>query len=195
VLLAPASYGGLAFNDFAQCYEWDVFDAAGDRLLFSMPSDAHELARRLSGTALRSHLVLAEARADLGRPVLTPITVLFNAANGVEVVNFDLDYWSQSGSLQAALNAATQLITRRAPPTAAARGPLLDLSRRALDAAVSTCAGAQVADVNDISRGCEAAGLLALASAVDRMEVRKNIESSLATAYLASEVAASMQWG
>jgi hypothetical protein len=195
VLLAPASYGGLAFNDFAQTYEWDVFDAGGDRLLFSMPSDAHELARRLSGTALRSHLVLAEARADLGRPVLTPITVLFNAANGIEVVNFDLDHWSQSGSLHAALNAAQQLIARRAPPTAAARGPLLDLSRRALDAAVSTCAGAQVADANEISRGCEAAGLLALASAVDRMEARKDIESSLATAYLASEVAASTQWG
>jgi hypothetical protein len=158
-----------------------------------MPAEAYDTARRLSGIALRSHLVLAEARADLGRPVLSPIAALFNITDGIEVVNFDLDHWPKSGGLHAALDAAQQLISRRAPPTAAP-GPLLDLSRRALDAAVSTCAGAPVADVEQIGRGCEAAGLLALASAVERMDARKDIESSLAAAYLASEVAASAQW-
>ena len=193
VLLAPASYGALAFNDFAQTYEWDVFDLGGDRLLFSLPAAAHEPARRLSGISLRSHLVLAEARAELGRAVLTPIAVLFNAADGIEVINLDLDHWAQSRGFYAALNAAQQFISRRAPP-AAVHNPLLDLSHRALEAAVSTCAGAPVADASEIGRGCEAAGLLALANAMERMDARKDIESSLATAYLASEVAASTQW-
>jgi len=45
--------------------------------------------------------------------------------------------------------------------------PLLELARRALGAAVSICAGARAADMGKLARVCEAAGLVALANALD----------------------------
>ena len=194
VLLAPANYGGLGFNDFAQTYEWEAFDQRGDRLLLILPGEAHELARRLTAGTGRPPLVLAETAGELERPALRPITVFFNGVDGLQVINLNLDNWPHSRGLRATIDAAKEIISRRAAPPASMHNPLLELARRALGAAVSICAGARAADMGKLARVCEAAGLVALADAVDRMDARRDSVSALATAYLSSEIMAGLNW-
>jgi hypothetical protein len=194
VLLAPARFGGLGFNDFAQTHEWQAFDQRGDRILLSLPGEAHELARRFNAEAAHRLVVLAETAGELDRPSLRPIAMLFDVPTGLQAINLTLDEWPHTRGLRAMPGALREFMSRRATPPAVMHDPLRALSRRALDAAVSSCAGAQVSNLEDITRACEAAGLVALAKALERMGAQRNAVNSLSAAYLASEVAAGSSW-
>ncbi len=127
-------------------------------------------------------------------PSLRPIAVLFDGPGGLEVINLSLDTLPKTRGIGAALNAAQAFAAQVVSSSPRQVSPLLHLSSHALDAAVSIFTGAQTTELAQLARACEAAGLLLLANAVDRMGVRKDAESSLATAYLASEVAAGLKW-
>ena len=56
-LLAPAKFGAVAFDEFAQTYEWEAIDAAGDRLILTIPAGNDDLAlclRRDTGISASS---------------------------------------------------------------------------------------------------------------------------------------------
>jgi hypothetical protein len=189
-LLAPSKYGSLSFNDFAQTYEWEGFDQIGRRVLFTLPGEEHELARRLTGLSASRHMIVAEAIEGAGCAALRPLTVLFDGADGIEAVNVTLDGWPKSwpaGSRQA-------LSSRRQRPTNDPSRPLLSLTQRAVDAAVSILTGSHAVEFEQLEQACEAAGFVELANAVKRMRDRKDPQSALAAVYWASEAGAALRW-
>jgi hypothetical protein len=189
-LLAPYKYGNLSFNDFAQTYEWKAFDQIGSSTLFTLPGGEHELAQRLNELSSPRHLVLAEAIERSGSAAFRPIAVLFDGADGIEAVNLTLDDWPKSspdGLRQARPR-------RRQQPASDPSKPLLSLTQRVVDAAVSILTGSQAAEIGQVGQACEAAGLAGLASAFERMCDRRDPPSALAAVYLASEVNAGLRW-
>jgi hypothetical protein len=190
-LIAPSRFGGLGFDDFAQRYEWEAFDRAGDRVLLTLPAEDHVIARRLAEMH-RPPLLLAESASD--RLALRPIVILSDGAQGLEIINLTLDPWAGAERRQGALEAVRNFMMPRAVPPAMRANPLADLTRRALDSAATTCAGGQRVDLDALERACEDAGLLALAGAVRRMGEQGDVLSALACAYIAQELATSLNW-
>jgi hypothetical protein len=190
-LLAPARFGGLGFDDFAQTYEWEAFDQFGDKVLLTLPADDHLIARRLAEMS-RPPLLLVETLGD--RPALRPIAVLTDSANGIEVVNLNLDQWTHPPRARGALDAIQSILPRRAPPPASTPSPLVELTQRALDGAATVCAGGKGADLEKLERLSETAGFVALARAVQQMQVRQDDVSALACAYIAQELETTLNW-
>jgi len=128
------------------------------------------------------------------RLALRPIAVLRGGAQGLEVTNLTLDQWAPEERPRAALDAVRNFLMPRAAPPAARASPLSALTRRALDAAVTTCAGGRRVELETLERACDDAGLLALASAVRRLRERADVLSALACAYISREIATSLDW-
>lgn len=187
-LLAPAKYGGFAFDELAQVYEWEVIDQSGDRLVLTIPASAELLAQRLRREAPRFRLILAEASVGQVRLVFRPITLIAEKAGTLEVVNLDLDEWLRPRDLRSAFESAQELFAKPSAPTAPPHDPLRDLASRALDAAAAVAANAKPADLDALTSACESAGLLSLANALESMAQSRSIAHALRTAYLASEV-------
>ncbi len=191
VLLAPAKYSGLNFNDLAQTYEWEAIAADGSRLLFTLPGAEDVLAQRINALTASCHLVLAEMAEDDGRAALRPIAALFDAKDGIEVVNLTLDEWPKSRTA----SLLKVFFNRKRPqPSADPSWPLQKLAERVIDAAVSIFSGSSAADLGKLGQECDAAGLVALANALDRMQKPGTPKDALAAAYLASETVACLRW-
>jgi hypothetical protein len=189
-LLAPSKYGSPFFNDFAQTYEWEALDQSGGCILFTLPGVEHEFSRQLAGLSASPHLVLAETVEASGRAALRPLTILFDGADGIEAVNLTLDDWPKSrpaASRQA-------LSARRLQSTNDFSRPILTLAQRVIGTAISILTGGLAAEVGQLGQACEAAGLVELANAVERMCTRKDPRSALAAVYLASEAGTGLRW-
>jgi hypothetical protein len=189
VLIVPARFGGLAYDDFAQNYEWEAFDHAGDRLLLTLPAEDHLIASRLVEMR-RPPLLLAESASD--RLALRPVAVLSEGAQGLEITNLTLDPWAHTERRSGVLEAMRNLVAPRATPPLRRTNQLAKLAGRALDAAVIACAGGQRLDLDALERACEDAGLFTLAGSVRRMHEQSDVLSALACAYISQELATSL---
>ena len=193
-LLAPAKFAGFAFDEFAQTYEWEAIDASGDAVVLTVPANAGDLALRLRREGRQIRLVLVIATVGQDRPVLQPIAIFSEKADTLEVVNLDLDHWQAPKGVRAAIDAAQEVFAKPTRPTAPPPDPVRDLATRALDAAVAVATGTKANDIGTLTEGCEAAGLLTLANALDRLARTPDISRALRTAYIANEVRAGLMW-
>ena len=193
-LLAPAKFGGFAFDEFAQTYEWEAIDAVGDRLVLTIPAGSDDLALRLRRENRHICLVTVEITSGDERLVIRPIAICSEKSDALEVLNLDLDHWQRAGILRTVVNAAQEALSIPKALSAPTHDPLRDIANRAIDAAASVAAGEKVADVQSLKGACEAAGLITLADAVERMTDRPDIVHALGTAYVANEVRAALVW-
>ena len=193
-LLAPAKFGGFAFDEFAQTYEWEAIDAVGDKLVLTIPAGADDLALRLRREGRHIRLITVEITPGDERLVIRPMAICSEKANALEVLNLDLDHWQRAGILQTVVDAAQDALSIQKALSAPTHDPLRDIATRTIEAAASVAAGEKVADVQSLKGACEAAGLLTLADAVDRMSEQPDIVHALGTAYIANEVRTALVW-
>jgi hypothetical protein len=193
-LIAPAKFGGFAFDEFAQTYEWEAIDQAGDTILLTLPASADALAVRLKRESRRIRSVLIEATVGQDRPILRPIAILSDENDGLSVLNLDLDHWQAPKMIHAVVDAAQEALTSPLAPAAPPSDPLSTLAARAIDVAAAIAAGTKAADLDEVTRSCEAAGLLTLANQLERMSEQPDIRQALGTAYIAGEIHAALMW-
>jgi hypothetical protein len=129
--------------------------------------------------------------------VLQPIAILSENAGTLQIVNLDLDHWQAPKGVRGTIAAAQDMLSKFSKPTrptAPPPDPLRDLASRALDAAVAFASGATANDIGGLTEACEAAGLLTLANALDRLAKAPDLPHALRTAYVANEVRGALMW-
>jgi hypothetical protein len=193
VILCPSQFRGFAFDELAQVYELEVVDANGAGLVLTMPADADELAQRLRRQGNQLSFICVEAKAAKGRPLLRPIAVGIEASGAIKVVNLDLDHWRQQSLAQVALSRLREIVG--APPgPQPIMDPLRRLAARSLEVATGAASAAPITDAKAVAAECEAAGLLTLARALERLTAKPDVAHALRAAYLAAEVEAVATW-
>jgi hypothetical protein len=193
-LLAPAKFGGFAFDAFEQIYEWEAIDHTGEALRLTLPAGADDLALRLRRESRHIRLILVEASAGQDRPVLRPIAIYADREGALDIVNLSLDRWPLAKGMRGVIDAAQEALFKPKAPAAPPADALRRLAARALAAAAAIGAGTQPADLEDLARSCEAAGLITLAESLEHNAAEPGIAEALRTAYLASEIQAALVW-
>jgi hypothetical protein len=193
VVMCPAQFRGFAFDELAQIYELEVADADGQTLVLTLPADATDLAQRLRREGRELAFVCAEATAAKGRPLLRPISIGLQASGGISVVNLELDRWPQQSLAQAALSRLREIVS--APPgPRPMTDPLRKLAMRSLEVATAAASAGPIGDAKALAAECEAAGLLTLARALERLTASPDVSDALRAAYVAAEVEAAATW-
>lgn len=183
-LLAPAQCSEVVFNELSQEHEWAAVDKAGDRIILTLPANDEERARRLADEVTQGTALLTEAAASADSLTFKPIALLKDTRDGLQVINLRLDEWPRAGGFFKGVKLPWKW---RPALTAQRQDPLLERVQRTLEAAIEILAGAPPKDIATLVRSCEAAGLLTLAQAIQRMHPQ-DIPSVLAAVYLASEI-------
>ena len=149
---------------------------------------------RLKRESRRIRSVLIEATVGQDRPILRPIAILSDEDGGLSVVNLDLDHWQAPKMIHAVVDAAQETLSSPVTPAAPPSDALRTLAARAIDVATAIAAGTKAADLDEVTRSCEAAGLLTLANQLERMSEQPDIRQVLGTAYIAGEIHAALMW-
>jgi hypothetical protein len=193
-LLAPAKFGGFAFDAFEQSYEWEALDHTGEVIRLMLPAGADDLALRLRREGRHIRLILVEASAGHERLLLRPIAIYGGREDALEVINLGLDQWQPVKGMRGIIDAAQESLFKPKTPAARPADALSRLAARALSAAVAIGAGTKPADLENLARACEAAGLMTLADSLEHDAAEPGLAEVLRTAYLASEIQAALIW-
>lgn len=159
-----------------------------------LPTTADALAQRLHREGHRFRLVLVEASIGLEGALLKPIAIGVGSASGLDIVNLDLDSWQPQNGVQAAVGAMRGTLSKFSTPAVTQTDTLHDLAEQALSAAAAVASGNPRINIDELMQRCQAAGLLTLSSALQRMTSEPEISRVFWTAYLASEIQALRIW-
>lgn len=189
VLLTPARYGRLAFDEFRQLFEIEAYDRLGETILLSVDADAADTAKRLREEGGRHDAILVEARFDGERAAFQPIALVSEAVDGLAVVNLGLDVWARP---KLALPALAW------PALGGARAmradPLGETAGAALVAAAALASRTLPADPAQIQGKADVLGLSLLAQTMEPLANAGDIEATFRAAYVASEIKAALAW-
>lgn len=189
VLLAPARYDRLAFDEFAQTFEIRVHDRHGEAIVLNLSSDDAELAKRLSEEGGRHDMVLAEVGFDGERAVFCPVTLVSDGTDALTAINLGLDAWPRPKLILPTMSLPE---LRRRPSMRT--DPLNEAAGTLLAAAAEVALRTRSPDLAQTQQATDTLGLSLLAQAASNLATTGKVEESLRAAYVASEVRAALAW-
>ena len=189
ILIAPARFGAIGFDDVAQRYRIEAIDQRGESLPLELGPEDDAAPRRMRAIGRRLKAVLAEATVDGERLRLAPIALLGEGEGRLRVWNLGLDHPTRADLLGA--TPWRRKIEKTSDAASALRrlDPLQRLAAAALELAVETARGAQPPAVARLRAEAESLGLAQLARMIGRARAG-DVPSALRLAYMAGEIQA-----
>lgn len=194
LMVTPTAFGEFSFDEFKQCYRWELLDVNNTSISVVFSGDKDELVARLNNQQTRIKALLLEVYFKEESLWFEPVSMLFENKSKLVISNFGLDYMTKESLLEKAKAKLQQLkdqLPKFRAPVTEFHDPLSIIVEKVINKLVRIASTPkQTFKIEDLIKESEEAGLLLLARSLDELKAKPNAKRLLKSFYFASEIQA-----
>lgn len=191
LMVKPSKFGELSFDDFNQCYRWELLDSNDLSVSVIFPEEKDEMVRRLRHQQKRIQGLLLEASVNEGELQFIPVSMVTEAKGKVLITNFQFELLGKESLLERTVGKLREQFPRFSASVDEFHDPVSKLIENVVNKLIKIASSPrQKVNLDSLIGESEDAGLLLLAKNLSELQKEPSPSQLLKSFYVAFEARA-----